>query len=208
MAEIRGFLGRDHLPQLTLRLQGVLGPVRQAQAPSDADAVGVAYVGLLTEHVAQDQIGCLSAHAGKSRQLFHGAGHLAAVLRKQLLGAGHDVPGLAVIKAAGVDVLAHLCRVSLGKALQGREAGIKSRGHLIDPLVRALGGQADGKQQLVVFFVLQRAKRIRISLLELVNDPLDCGLGFHGDHLLSDSIAYLPAKGQGKNHGNLSGSVI
>ena len=154
MAEVVGLLGRDPLPQLPLHLKGILGAVGDPQPSRDADAVGVADIGGLAEHVPQNQIGGLAPHAGKAGQFLHGAGDSAAVFIHQLLGTGHDVPGLAVVKAAGVDVFAHLRRIRLGKALQRGEAGVQRRGHLVHPLVCALGGHAHREQQLVVLFIL------------------------------------------------------
>ena len=151
---------RDGLAELPLHLHRVLGPVGDAQPPGDADAVGVADIGGLAEHVPQNQIGGLSPHAGEGGEFLHGAGNLAAVPLHQLLGAGHDIPGLSVVEAAGVDVFA---RPRLGsasaKALQRREAGVTAPGvTMIDPRVGALGGQPHGEEQLVILLILQGAQ--------------------------------------------------
>ena len=184
MAEVAGLLGRDALAQLPLHLEGVLGTVGNAQTAGDADAVGVADVALLTEDVAQDKVGGLAAHTGEGSQLLHRSGNLAAVLFQKLLGAGHQVPGLAVEKAAGVDVLAHLLRVGLREALQGGKALKQGGGYLVYPLVGALGGEAHGEQQLIVLFVLQRAQGVGIDALQCFDNALDGGFGTHGHHLL------------------------
>ena len=52
VAEITGFLRGDGLAQLPLHLDRVLGPVGDAKPTGDADAVGVAYVCRLTEHIS------------------------------------------------------------------------------------------------------------------------------------------------------------
>ena len=187
MAEVVGLLWGDGLSQLPLHLQRVLGPVGDPQAAGDADAVGVAHIGRLAEHVPKDEVRGLAAHAGETRQGLHGAGDLAAVFVNELSGAGDDVPGLAVEKTAGADVLAHLCRIRLREALQRGEAGIEGGGHLVDPLVGALGGQAHREQQLIVFLILQRAQPVRIDALERLNDTVHCGLGFHIVHLMGQN---------------------
>ena len=51
VAEVVGLLGRDALAQLPLHLEGILGPIGDAQPPGDADAVGVADIALLAEYV-------------------------------------------------------------------------------------------------------------------------------------------------------------
>ena len=173
MAEVGRLLGRQNLPQLPLHLQRVLGPVGKSQAAGDADAVGIADVGGLTEHVSQNQIGRLAAHAGQGGEFFHGPGNLAAVALHKLLGAGDNIPGLAVVEAAGVDVLPDFGRVRLGKALQSGEAGVEGGRDFVDPLIRALGGKPHGKQKLIVLVILQGAQSVGIELLECFDDPLE-----------------------------------
>ena len=87
------------------------------------------------------------------------------MLFQKLLGAGHQVSGFAVKEPAGVDVLADFLGVGLREALQRGEPLKQGGGHLVHPLVGALGGQAHGEQQFVILFVLQRAERVGINAL-------------------------------------------
>ena len=132
------------------------------------------------EHVAQDQVRGLAAHAGQRRQLLHGGGDLAAVLFQDHLGAGHNVPGLGPEKAAGVNVALHLLHIRLGKALQRGKAGEEGGGDLVYPLVGALGGQAHGKEQLIILTVVQRAAGFRVFLQQQPDDLIYLFLGPHG----------------------------
>ena len=97
------------------------------------------------------------------------------MLFDQLLGTCHDIPGLSVEKAAGVDVFTDFLWVSLGKALQRREAAVESRCHLIDPFVGALGRQTHGEEQFVIFFILQRTKRVWINPFQRFNNAAHSG---------------------------------
>ena len=165
MAEIRGVLRRQDFAQGHLDLYRVLQVVHQTQAVGNAYAMGVHNGGAgNVEHVAQNEIGGLAPYAGQGRQLLHGTGQLAVVFLQQDLGAGHNIPGLGVVEAAGVDILLHLFHIRLRKVPEGGEAGKKSGGDLVHPLVGALGGQTHGKKQLIVLSPVQRAVRQRVFL--------------------------------------------
>ena len=122
------------------------------------------------EHVAEYQVCGLAPHAGQLEQLFHRAGHLAAVLYEQYLGALDYVPRLGVVEAAGLDVLLYLGHIRLGKGLQRGETLKERRGYLVHALVRALRGQADGEQQLIVLAVVERAHRGGVFFFETADD--------------------------------------
>ena len=134
--------------------------------------------------VALNEIGRLPPYAGQAQQVLHLTGDLSVVFRKQHLGALHHVPALAPEKAAGVDVLPHLLRIRLGKGLEGWKTPVEGRRHLVHPLVRTLGGEPDGKEQLIVLLILQGAQGVRIALLQCVNDRPDCLFCFHRKHPL------------------------
>ena len=126
-----------------------------------------------TEHHAQ------ADHDGDGQ----GDGHVAACAgqaRRHHQEDGHDVPGLGPEKAAGVDVALHLLHIRFGKALQGGEAGEEGGGDLVYPLVGALGGQAHGKEQLIILTVVQRAAGFRVFLQQQPDDLIYLFLGPHG----------------------------
>lgn len=183
VAEVVGFLRRDGTAQLLFHLEGVFASVGDAQPSGDADAVGVADVALLPVDVAQNEIGGLAAHAGQRQQIVHVVGDFAAEPRQQLLGGGNDIPGLGPPEAAGLDVPAHLVHIGGGEGLQRRVAGEQRRCYQIHPGVGTLGRQPHGKQQLVVFAVVQRAGRVGVQLLQRRDDGGDLLCRFHGHHL-------------------------
>ena len=114
------------------------------------------------EYIAKDEVCRLASHAGQGEQLVHAVGHPAAVLCEQHLRAGHDVARLRVEETAGAYVALDLGDVGLGKGFEGRIA-LKERGRYhVHSLVRTLGGEADGKQQLVVLAPVQGAVSERI----------------------------------------------
>ena len=184
MAEVVGFLRGNDPAQLLLHLQGILAAVGDAQPSGNADAVGVADVALLSVDITQDEVSGLAAHAGQGQQVLHIVGYLAAEPRQQLLGGGHDVPGLGPPEAAGLDVPAHLVHIGGGEGLQRGVACKQSRCHQIHPGVRTLRRQTYGKQQLVVLAVIQGAGRVGVQLLQCRDDGGDLLCRFHGHHLI------------------------
>ena len=88
----------------------------------------------------------------------------------ELARTEHDIPRFCTEKAGGVDVGLDLLRFGGGEALQRRKA-LKQRGrHHIDARVRALCRKPHRKQQLVILFVIQRALRHGIFLLQQPDD--------------------------------------
>jgi hypothetical protein len=121
-------------------------------------------------HVAEDEVRGLAAYAGEGEQFVHGGGDPAAEVVHQLPGAEHDVPGLGVVKSAGVDVLLHVRDLRLRQGPERGIAGIERRGDLVDPLIRTLGGQPGGEQQLVILVVVQRTEIRRGRAPERLDD--------------------------------------
>ena len=170
VAEIGAFLRGQNGPELALHFFRFLA-LGQSQKIGDADAVGVADHGAGNGvQVAQQQVGGFAAHAGQPQQLVHGAGHLPAVFVAQHPAGQHNVPGLVLEEAAGVDVLLHLGDISLGKIVQSGETRKQGRGHLVNPLIGALGRQAHGNEKLVIMLIVQRAHGVRVGLLQSFDD--------------------------------------
>ena len=71
---------------------------------------------------------------------------MPAVLFQQHPRAGHDVPRLGAVKAAGVHIALHFLHIGLREGLQRRETRVERGCHHIDPLIGALGGEAHGKE--------------------------------------------------------------
>lgn len=72
-----------------------------------------------------------------------------------------------------MDVGLHVGRLCLRQGLQGGEAGEEGGGHLIDPLIGALGGEAGGKEQLIVLLVLQGTDAIGIQVFECLDNGVN-----------------------------------
>ena len=133
-------------------------------------------------NIAQNKVGGFSAHPGQGEQLLHGARHLAMELFQQHAGGKDNVLGLGPEKAAGVDVGLHVGRLCLRQGLQGGEAGEEGGGHLIDPLIGALGGEAGGKEQLIVLLVLQGTDAIGIQVFECLDNGVNILGIFHKNY--------------------------
>ena len=171
MAEVRGALRRQDLPQRRLDLHRVLQVVDEPEAVRQADAVRVHHGRAGdAEHVAQDEVRGLAPDARQGRQLLHRTRQLAAVLFQQHLRAGYDVARLGPVEAAGADVFLDLSDVGAREALQRGETLKKGGRDLVDALVGALGGKAYGKEQLVVLSPIERARGLRIFLQQQAHD--------------------------------------
>ena len=133
--------------------------------------------------VPLDEVGRLASHPGQAQQVVHPGGHLPPVLLQQHPGGADDVPGLAVVKAAGADELLHLLHRALCEGLQGGEPGVEGGGDLVHPFVGALGGQPHGEEQLIVLLVSQGADAVGVAPLQSLHDGADLLRRFHGHHL-------------------------
>ncbi len=81
-----------------------------------------------------------------------------------------------------MDVGLHVGRLCLRQGLQGGEAGEEGGGHLIDPLIGALGGEAGGKEQLIVLLVLQGTDAIGIQVFECLDNGVNILGIFHKNY--------------------------
>ena len=101
------------------------------------------------------------------------------VLLQQHPGGKDNVPGLGPEKAAGVNVGFKVLRLRRGQSLQGRELGKEGRGHLVDPLVGALGGETGGKEKFIILLVLQGADAVWVKLFQRLDNGADVLGCFH-----------------------------
>ena len=76
----------------------------------------------------------------------------------------------------------HVGRLCLRQGLQGGEAGEEGGGHLIDPLIGALGGEAGGKEKLIVLLVLQGTDTIRVQVFECLDNGVNILGIFHKNY--------------------------
>lgn len=120
--------------------------------------------GGLVVHVAKNEIGRFAPTPGQGSEGPHRVWHAAAVFRDELARTQDDVPCLRPVKAAGMDIGLYVLRFGGGKRLERREACIQHRRDLVDTLICALRGQPHGKQQFIIFLILQGAVR-RVGLM-------------------------------------------
>ena len=113
--------------------------------------------GTVHGHAAHD-VGRLAPDPRQGDQILDGGRHLAGEALDQRLGHPQQAAGLGPEEPAGVDQLLDGSRLGTGQRHRGRIGGEHRRGDLVDGLVRALGGQDGGDQQLERVFVIELAK--------------------------------------------------
>lgn len=178
MAEIGGLLGRQDLPELTFHLHRVLGAVRHPQAACDADAVGIADIGGLLVHVAQNQIRRLSAHPGRLVSSSMVPGTLPPKSDSSFLRRP-PYPATCRYRSRRSECTVPPPPGPPPQSSPGWGSAGTGPGSLDSPGRQYTGRK--GVQQTAVhsLFVLQRAEGVRIEDLQLVDDAFDSGFGFH-----------------------------
>ena len=78
-----------------------------------------------------------------------------------------------------MDVGLKVLRLRRGQSLQGRELGKEGRGHLVNPLVGALGGETGGKEKFIILLVLQGADAVWVKLFQRLDNGADVLGCFH-----------------------------
>lgn len=148
-----------------IALAGEVEPSRKALH------VGVYRDRRFPEPSPENDVGRLSAHAGKLYQVGHPVGHLAGVTLDQGLPHADQCLGLVLIKAGGADVLLEGGKARCGVIGSSPVLGEQPRCHLIDPFVRALGGKDGGYQKFQGVSVSESAVRVRILASKFSHDP-------------------------------------
>jgi hypothetical protein len=147
--------------------------------------VGIHNYSGFPEGVSQDHIGGFSPDAGQGRELLHRCGNLAVESVRDRLAARHEVFGLAFEKPGRSDHCLDLgkarTRVVSGPAIATKEV----RRHLINALIRALGGEDRRDQQFpwcaMVEFDLHRRDGLLECIEKLTHARLrTSGGGLHG----------------------------
>ena len=110
----------------------------------DHDALGK------VEGIAEDYVGGFPAHAGKLVEMFHGLRDLSAVILDQAGGTTADGFGLGAEEAGRANEAFQFGRGDFGKVFGCSAALKKRRGDLVDPFIRALGGEDGGDEELEV----------------------------------------------------------
>src|SRR6266850_2255415 len=174
----RPFLFRKHVRELIVDLVGVIRTC-QPQALRDAEHVGVDRDGLLPERVAEDHVRSLEPHARECDERRPRPWHFAPVLFEQRLRHRDDRAGLRAIKAGRADLLLERGRLGQGIVARRRVLLEEGRGDHVDPLVRALGRENRGDEELEWIPEVEGDLGVGIGLLQRANDLSGPGsLGF------------------------------
>lgn len=179
VAEVGGFFRRQYLAQGAFNFDRVFKIVHKPHPVGQTDTVRIHNDSGFVKDIAEDEVCRFPADTGQGDKRLHRIRYLSAVLYQKRLGAEHDIPRLGSEKAAGVDVFLNFFNIGGGKGLKAGEA-FKERGRdHIHPLIRALGGETDGEQQLIVLDIIQAALGQRVLFLESSNDFTNLFLSSH-----------------------------
>lgn len=171
---------RDVLHELMLGFEHV-GRIGQPQPVGDAEDVRIHGDGVRAERTAHHDVRRLAPHTGQGFQRVVVGGHLAAEADGQLPRHQHEVFGLVVKQAAGLDDRLDLRRFGF---CQRRRVGIggkeRGRDHIhLD--VRALGGEHHGDEQLKRIGEVQRGPRVGVQPRQLGKNQAVLFFSVHGD---------------------------
>ena len=158
-----------------------VGRIGQPQPVGDAEDVRIHGDGVRAERTAHHDVRRLAPHTGQGFQCVVVGGHLAAEADGQLPRHQHEVFGLVVKQAAGLDDRLDLRRFGLR---QRRRVGIggkeRGRDHIhLD--VRALGGEHHGDEQLKRIGEVQRGPRVGVQPRQLGKNQAVLFFSVHGD---------------------------
>ena len=96
MAEIVGFIRRQHSPQIFFNFQRI-GAICQPQPPADSDTVGIGNDCRFMENIAHYQIGCFAADSGQLSQFFQRVGNDTVINVPQHAAHGINITGFRFI---------------------------------------------------------------------------------------------------------------
>ena len=167
MAEIVGFLRRQHFDQGLFHLDGVGAFADEAQAVGHADAVGIGHHGGQAEDIAADEVGHLPADTAELKQVLHRLGDFPAELVDERTAAATDVFRFGIVQPDRTDQLLELAFAAFGDAARVRKAFEQRAGDNVDTRVGTLRGQNRHYQQAEwVVVMLERAGNVGIQRFE------------------------------------------
>lgn len=120
-----------------------------------------------------------AAHAGQRFKRLAGAGHLTAVLVDQQVAGFHQIDGLGVVKADGLDVFFEAVEPQVDNRLGCIGDGIEPRGGLVDADVGGLRGKQHRGKQLKGRRPVKLGGRVRVFGLQ-PGKNLKALVGIHG----------------------------
>ena len=145
----------------------------ESESLRETHNMGIHADGLPPESVAENDIGCLSSHAGKRQQIVQLVGDFALEALDDFAAAVVNRLGFVAVEIDFVDFTfqgRHLC---LGIVCGGSVSLEKIDGYPVDEIVPCLRRQDQGDQQLQGISEIQVELGIRMSLFQALDDPLD-----------------------------------
>ena len=112
----------------------------QLESPGYAFDMGVDDDSGPAEGISQDDIRSFTSYAGQRRESLHVVGHLLMKLLRYHRGASDEIAGFGFEKAGCPDERLQFGRLGLGVITRPAVSPKETRGHLVHPLVGALGG--------------------------------------------------------------------
>jgi len=126
--------------------------------------------GLLAVGIPQDDIGRFPPDAGKRSELFQRLRDLSIKNFFDHLATPNNTLGLVMVKPGGPNIFFESPEVRFGKITGLAVFLEKARGHLIYPLICALGGQDGGDEELERVTVVQGNSGVRVFFLQDIQD--------------------------------------
>ena len=135
--------------------------------------------------IAEQQVGGFSADTGKPKKIVHIIGHPSVMLFKQNDSAVYQITGFGMIETTGVDVFLHFFHIRFGKGFKSGKTRKKGRCDHVYARIGTLCREPDGKQQFIIFVIIQRTDCFRILCQKKPDDFIDLFLSTHGKSILS-----------------------
>ena len=135
--------------------------------------MGVDADGLLPESVAEDDIGCLSSHAGKRQQIVQLVRDFAFEALDDFAAAVVNRLGFVAVEIDFVDFTFQRRHLCLGIVCRGSVFLEKIDGHPVNEIVPGLGRQDQGDEQFQGISEVQVELGVRMSLFQALDDLLD-----------------------------------
>lgn len=140
---------------------------RKAGAVGNAENMGINGIGVVTEGHVHHHIGRLATNTWQGDQIVailrHITGWQIRVVIKQALRQRHDILGLALVKADGLDVLAHGIFTQSQHFCRCIGNGKQAFGGFVDAGIGCLRGQNHSDQQRVGVDMLQLSLGFRLD---------------------------------------------
>ena len=147
--------------------------LRESESLREAHHMGVDADGLLPESVAEDDIGCLSSHAGKREQILQLVRDFAFEALDDFAAAVVNRLGFVAVEIDFVDFTCQGRHRGLGIVSRRSVFLKKIDGYAVDEIVPRLRRQDQGDEQFQGISEIQVELGVRMSLFQALDDHLD-----------------------------------